>query len=258
MDMYKSIVQSCDTYYYMLANDMGIDLIAAQMAQFGFGSRTGIDIEGESSGVLPSPEWKKRRFKARAAEVVRRRDDLHRHRPGLQRLHHPAGPRHGHGGGGRVMFRPHLVKYIESASDGERRMIEPSRSRPYRSVRTTSTPSAVRWSGVNREGTGTRAFAGAPLSGGRQDRHGPGVLPEGRQVQRTGSPSVCATTPFIAFAPADKPTIALAVLVENGGFGAESPPRSPVRCSITTARQAAGRHRAGIPGRRGNDGRQRR
>src|SRR5690348_2448463 len=63
VDLYKSITESCDTYYYHLANDMGIDLIARSLAPFGFGSRTGIDLAGEASGVLPSPEWKMRRFK---------------------------------------------------------------------------------------------------------------------------------------------------------------------------------------------------
>ena len=63
VDMYKSIVHSCDTYYYVLSNDMGIDLIARSIAPFGFGARTGIDLEGELMGVLPSPEWKQRRFK---------------------------------------------------------------------------------------------------------------------------------------------------------------------------------------------------
>ena len=48
VDMYKSIVQSCDTYYYTLANDMGIDAIARSLAPFGFGSRTGVDLEGEA------------------------------------------------------------------------------------------------------------------------------------------------------------------------------------------------------------------
>ncbi len=62
VDMYKSIVKSSDTYYYMLANDMGIDAIAKFMARFGFGSRTGIDIAGEAAGVLPSQEWKLKRF----------------------------------------------------------------------------------------------------------------------------------------------------------------------------------------------------
>ena len=62
VDLYKSIVVSSDTFYYQLANDMGIDAIAAFMAKFGFGAKSGIDLEGESIGVLPSPEWKQRRF----------------------------------------------------------------------------------------------------------------------------------------------------------------------------------------------------
>ncbi|TMG72783.1 MAG: penicillin-binding protein 2, partial [Betaproteobacteria bacterium] len=63
VDMVKSIVLSCDTYYYILANDLGIDNIARFMGEFGFGTRTGIDVEGEAAGVLPSPEWKVKRFK---------------------------------------------------------------------------------------------------------------------------------------------------------------------------------------------------
>jgi hypothetical protein len=63
VDMYKSIVQSCDTYYYMLANDMGVDLIHEQLSHFGFGEITGIDIQGESRGLLPSTEWKRRAYK---------------------------------------------------------------------------------------------------------------------------------------------------------------------------------------------------
>ena len=62
VDMYKSIVQSCDTYYYMLANDMGVDTIHDFMAPLGFGQLTGIDMEGELRGVLPSTDWKRKRL----------------------------------------------------------------------------------------------------------------------------------------------------------------------------------------------------
>src|SRR5450432_979859 len=62
VDMYKSIVASCDTYYYMLAADTDIDDTYAFMTQFGFGLDTGIDIDGELPGVLPSREWKRERF----------------------------------------------------------------------------------------------------------------------------------------------------------------------------------------------------
>ena len=61
--MYKSIVVSCDTYYYVLANDLKIDAISAFMGMLGLGSRTGIDIAGEAAGVLPSRAWKQRRFR---------------------------------------------------------------------------------------------------------------------------------------------------------------------------------------------------
>lgn len=58
VDMNDAIVQSCDTYFYELSLDMGIDAIHDALAPFGFGSVTGIDIHGESKGILPSQAWK--------------------------------------------------------------------------------------------------------------------------------------------------------------------------------------------------------
>ena len=63
VNMYQSIVQSCDTYYYVLANDMGVDSIHDQIKRFGFGELTGIDILGEVRGLLPSTNWKRRAYK---------------------------------------------------------------------------------------------------------------------------------------------------------------------------------------------------
>ena len=63
VDMQKSIVESCDTYYYLLARDMGVNKMHDFMKPFGFGQITGIDLQGESKGVLPSTEWKKNTFK---------------------------------------------------------------------------------------------------------------------------------------------------------------------------------------------------
>ncbi|MBU4499997.1 MAG: penicillin-binding protein 2, partial [Gammaproteobacteria bacterium] len=63
VDLGKSIAQSCDVYYYRLAVDMGIDRMHDYLAQFGLGEKTGIDLDGESAGLLPSREWKQRRFK---------------------------------------------------------------------------------------------------------------------------------------------------------------------------------------------------
>jgi penicillin-binding protein 2 len=124
VDMYKSIVHSCDTYYYMLANDMGIDNIAAFMGQLGFGSRTGIDIDGESEGVLPSQEWKKKRFKKPeqqkwyAGETISIGIGQGYNAYTPIQLAQATATLANNG----VMFRPHLVKYIDRyAKDGESR-----------------------------------------------------------------------------------------------------------------------------------------
>lgn len=55
-----AIVQSCDVYFYRLANDLGIQRMTGFLQEFGFGRRSGIDIAGELGGLLPSPEWKQR------------------------------------------------------------------------------------------------------------------------------------------------------------------------------------------------------
>jgi len=63
VNMHKAIVVSCDTYFYGLATEMGIDTIHKFLDTYGFGQPTGIDIEGELAGLNPSQEWKLRRFK---------------------------------------------------------------------------------------------------------------------------------------------------------------------------------------------------
>ena len=68
VDMYKSIVDSCDTYYYMLANDLGVDAMHDFMAPIGFGQITGIDVQGELRGTLPSTEWKRNAYKKKEAQ----------------------------------------------------------------------------------------------------------------------------------------------------------------------------------------------
>jgi len=129
VDLYKSIVLSSDTYYYMLANDLGIDAIAAFMKRFGFGARTGIDIDGEAEGVLPSPEWKHARFS----------------RPEQQRWYAGETISIGIGQGynaytplqlaqalatlanNGAMFRPRLVSHVDNPRTGERIQIPASK-----------------------------------------------------------------------------------------------------------------------------------
>lgn len=59
----KSVYMSCDTYYYQLAHKMGIQKYHDWMVKFGFGKKTGIDLPHEKSGIMPSPEWKMKRYK---------------------------------------------------------------------------------------------------------------------------------------------------------------------------------------------------
>ncbi|MQY51831.1 penicillin-binding protein 2 [Rhodocyclus tenuis] len=225
VDMYRSIVQSCDTYYYMLANDMGIDSIARFMSQLGFGSRTGIDIEGESEGVLPSPEWKKRRFKRPEQQKWFAGDTVsigigqgyNAYTPVQLAMATAALANNG------VMYRPHLVNFITDSRSGEKTYIEPQPMRTLALKQENIDTIKRAMVGVAREGTGARAFAGAPYeSGGKtgtaQVFSLKGEKYEGGRVREHLRDHAL----YIAFAPADKPKIALAVLVENGGFGAQS------------------------------------
>jgi penicillin-binding protein 2 len=225
VDMYKSIVHSCDTYYYMLANDMGIDNIANFMGQLGLGQRTGVDIAGESEGVLPSQAWKKKRFKKPEQQKWYAGETIsigigqgyNAYTPIQLALATATLANNG------VMFRPHLVKYVTDTKTGDQRLIEPHplKTLPLKQEHIDVIKNAM--IGVNKEGTGTRAFAGAGyVSAGKTGTAQ--VFSYKGAVHKTESMAANLRDHalFIAFAPADKPTIALAVLVENGGFGAQA------------------------------------
>lgn len=222
VDMHKSLVVSSDTYYYILANDLGIDAIARFMALFGFGSRTGIDMPGESAGILPSQEWKMRRFKQKwyAGETIS---------IGIGQGYNAYTPLQlaaaittlANDG---TMFRPRIADFIEDVRTRERAFIEPG---PLRTL--DLKPEHVRivkdaLIGVNKEGTGRLAFAGAEyVSAGKTGtvqvigiKQGEKYV-ESRVEERFRDHSL-----YIAYAPADKPRIALAVIVENAGFGARA------------------------------------
>jgi penicillin-binding protein 2 len=225
VDMYKSIVHSCDTYYYTLANDMGIDNIANFMGSIGLGQRTGIDIAGESEGVLPSQAWKKKRFK----------------RPEQQKWYAGETISIGIGQGynaytpiqlalatatlanNGIMFRPHLVKYVTDTRTGEKRLIEPEpvKTLPLKPEHIEVIRNAM--VGVNKEGTGARAFAKAEyVVAGKTGTAQVFSYKGAEHKTETMAANLRDHALYIAFAPADKPTIALAVLVENGGFGAQA------------------------------------
>jgi penicillin-binding protein 2 len=221
VDMYKSIVVSCDTYYYQLANDLGIDAIARFMGQLGFGSRTGIDLAGESAGVLPSQEWKMRRFKQKwyAGETISIGigQGYNSYTPLQLALATATVANNG------VMFRPHIVNYVEDVHTKQRALVEPKPLRDLNLKREHVAFIKNAMVGVNREGTSARAFAGAPYTNAGKTGTAQVVGLKGEKyVESRVTERFRDHALFIAYAPADKPTIALAVIVENSGFGARA------------------------------------
>ena len=236
VDMHKSIVQSCDTYYYVLANDMGIDNIAKYLGPMGFGGLTGIDIEGEMPGILPSTAWKAKRFK---------RPEQQRWYPGetisigigqgynaytpLQLAHATATLAND----GKVKV-PHLVKSIDDVKTGTRRMVDPpipkaADGQPNRPMDLGYKPEHLAviknaLADVPISGTAARAFAGAGYASA--GKTGTAQVFTVKQNEKYDAKRLAAHLHdhawYMAYAPADKPRVALAILVENGGFGAQS------------------------------------
>ncbi|MCK9985855.1 MAG: penicillin-binding protein 2 [Azoarcus sp.] len=225
VDLPKSIVVSCNTYYYQLANDLGIDGIANFMRPLGFGSRTGIDVPGEAEGVLPTPEWKKKRFRKKEHQKWFGGETIS---VGIGQGYNAYTPLQMANALAALvndgkMFRPHVVRHVVNPATGERRVVEPEpiRTIPLKPEHVAAVRQAM--VDVNRAGTGARAFAGAPYSaGGKTGTAQVFSLRGQRYVEGRVSERLRDHSWFIAYAPADKPTIALAVLVENGGFGAQS------------------------------------
>jgi penicillin-binding protein 2 len=225
VDMYKSIVQSCNTYYYILANDLGIDNISSFMGQLGLGSRSGVDLPGEAEGVLPSQAWKKKRFrkpeqqKWYAGETISIGigQGYNAYTPMQMALATATLANNG------VMFRPRLVKYVTDTRSGEKRLIEPepAATLPWKQEHVDFVRRAM--AGVITEGTGARAFAGAGYTAGGKTGTAQTFSLRGSDV-KTGhlQEKFRDHSWFIAYAPADAPVIAMAILVENGGFGAQA------------------------------------
>ncbi len=226
VDMYKSIVESCDTYYYHLANDMGIDAIARFLGPFGFGSRSGIDLAGEFTGVLPSPEWKQKRFKRLADQKwfpgetisIGIGQGYHSYTP-LQLAQAMAML----AGGGNI-YKARLVAHIDHPRNGERREVPAELLQSVTLKRDNVEFIKRAMAGVNKEGTGARAFAGVTYTVG--GKTGTAQVIAMKQNEKYEEAKVAERhrdhSLFIAFAPLESPRIALAVIVENGGFGARA------------------------------------
>ncbi|MDR2091938.1 MAG: penicillin-binding protein 2 [Azoarcus sp.] len=222
VDMYKSLVVSCNTYYYMLAGDLQIDRIASFMPQFGFGALSGIDLPGEAEGVLPSPAWKKKRFKTREQQKWYAGETIS---VGIGQGYNAYTPLQMAqamatlANNGKRM-RPHVLKaVIDNQGERQEFPVELVKEIDVKPEYIAQVRQALE--DVTRFGTGARAFAGAPYRSGGKTGTAQVYSLKGGKYDKSNE-RMRDHSWFIAYAPAEAPTIALAVLVENGGFGAAS------------------------------------
>ncbi|MFM9990774.1 MAG: penicillin-binding protein 2 [Burkholderiaceae bacterium] len=226
VDMYKSIVQSCDTYYYLLARDMGVDLIHDQMKPLGFGQLTGIDILGESRGILPSTEWKKTNYK----------------KPEQQRWYSGETISLGIGQGynsftilqlaqataivvnNGIKMKPHLVREVV---DVETKQAKPVAKEPVEQLTLNQENIDIikkALVGVNIEGTSASSFVGATyVSAGKT---GTAQVFTVKQNEKYNASQIDERMRdhalYMAYAPAEDPQVVVAMVVENVGFGAQN------------------------------------
>ena len=224
VDMHRSIVKSSNVYYYSLANEMGVDLIHDFMAPLSFGQLTGIDVNGEVRGVLPNQEWKRNAYRRPeqkkwfGGETISLGIGQGYNTFTMLQLAQATAIVANNG----IKHQPHLMIGTQDAIT--RQMKPVPRDPPIDLGYKPSNVAVIRKAmvGVTQEGTSTRVFAGAPyLSGGKtgtaqavtigqKDRYNSAKLQERQRDHGV----------YNAFAPADDPQIALAVIVENAGWGA--------------------------------------
>ena len=224
VDMYKSIVKSSNVYYYSLANELGVDAMHDFMKPLGFGQITGIDINGELAGVLPSQAWKRKAYK----------------KPEQQKWYPGETISLGIGQGYNTFTMLQLAQATAVLAAGgikhKPRLVIGTQDTVTRDMQPlpATTPEDLGYKpahvelirralvGVTQEGTSARVFAGAGYTSagktgtaqavtiGQKEKY------DGKKMEEFQRDHAL----YMAFAPADKPKIALAVVVENAGFGA--------------------------------------
>ena len=240
LNLLGAIAQSCDVYFYRLAVDMGIDRLAAGARRFGFGEATGIDISGESSGVVPSPEWKRTRYTRREDKVWFPGETVI---AGIGQgawsvtpiqLAHATATLAARG----ARYAPRLRVGVENALTGDTTWDEPRRVEGVEDV------DPVHWQIINDSmvsvTSGPRGSARArfekitySVAGKTGTAQVVGIAQDQRAKEVELADEHVDHGLFVAYAPAEAPTIALAVVVENGGGGSSA--AAPVARKILDA-----------------------
>jgi penicillin-binding protein 2 len=224
VDMHTSIVKSSNVYYYTLANELGVDTMHDFMKTLGFGQFTGIDLQGELRGVLPSQAWKRSYFKRPeqqkwyAGETISLGIGQGYNSFTMLQLAQATAVIANDG----VKHKPHIVVAVQDAVTHKK--VPLPRAAPEDLGFKPEHAAIVRKAmvGVTQQGTSTRVFAGAGyLSGGKTGTaQAVGVGQKEKYNASKMEEHQRDHALYIAFAPADDPKIALAAIVENAGFGA--------------------------------------
>lgn len=222
-DMHKAIVVSSDTYFYSLGPEIGVNRLHDFTKQFGFGQITGIDLDGERKGVLPSTEWKRQAYKDRrqqqwyAGETISVAVGQGYNSFTLLQLAQGTSTLANSG----AYRKPHLVHATRDTHTG---VVTPTPSTPeYRIPLKQENVDFVKSAmvGVVRSGTARRAFAGAAYQAAGKTGTAQVFSLRGSQYRAHElDERLRDHALFMGFAPADKPRIAVALLVENAGWGA--------------------------------------
>jgi len=220
MDLDTAITQSCDVYYYKLAHEMGIDAMSDFLQKFGFGEKTGIDLSGESSGILPSREWKRRARRQPwypGETVIAGIGQGYFLTTPIQLAAATAAlANNGH------LMAPRIVDYSETRPQRTRTPLAPA-DRPI------PVGAQADWDDVHNallhvvqgaRGTARRIqtefYSIAGKTGTAQVFT---VAQEEEYIEEEVAKKFRDHALFVAYAPAEDPQIAIAVVVENGGSG---------------------------------------
>ena len=240
VDLHDAIEQSCDVYFYEISGDVGIDAMHDYLSRFGLGTPTGVDVLGESSGLVPSREWKRRAFSDRDNQrwyhgetVIASIGQGYMLATPLQLASATAtlatrGKR----------YKPHMVAAVEDGLTGERRIIQPER------MPDVEISNEIYWEYVlgamhdvmqGTRGTARAVGLGAPyeMAGKSGTAQVVSIAQDKEYDEEDLEERQRDHALFISFAPFDEPRIAVALIVENGESG--SGVAAPIAKSIMDA-----------------------
>ena len=221
-NMHKALVVSSDTYFFGLGPLIGVDALHDFSRQFGFGKKTGIDLMHEKKGILPSREWKKKAFKSPAQQKWIPGDTISvsvgqgYNSLTITQLAQATATLAANG----VYTKPHLVNWIENPvlKKVEQTVSEPEYRVDVAQEHIDLVKSAL--AEVNAKGTARRIFAGAGYnSAGKTGTAQVFSLKGTKYKAEALNKRLHDHALYMGFAPVENPQIAVALIVENGGWG---------------------------------------